>query len=373
MTAGGDSPALAVGRAPSAAGPASPAADRAFCRTVLPRVSRTFAINIRVLGGSMAEAVRIGYLLCRTADTIEDSWPGLGADVERRFGLFLEAVQGASAAAEALAREASVGLVGEEADHLDLVAHFPSVWRRFIALGREDRAAVAEGVTTLASGMSRYASRMAERLRAAGAGGAAGNVDRAFVPPYLDTEAELRDYCWVVAGCVGVMLTRLFAVRARDGSERAARRLGLAPTVGEGLQLTNILLDWPQDLRRGRCHVPAEWLAAVGLRPADLIGTRRPGVPEIAGRLEALARASLARVPDYLDAVPARCVRYRLFCLWPALWALASLRYARQRPEFPWGAERPRLPRSELRRSALRSLWAAHRPGTLRRLYADVS
>jgi farnesyl-diphosphate farnesyltransferase len=367
---------LADRRRPFSSRPTSTAADRAYCRAALPRVSRTFAINIRVLGGSMAEAVRVAYLLCRTADTIEDSSFGRREDIERHFDLFLEAISGAPGAAESLADGFGATRGDAEQAHLDLVAHFPNVWRQYRALDEADRDAVAEGVTTLASGMKRYAARMADRLPRAGAGGRAPSTmlatDRTAAPPYLDTETELHDYCWVVAGCVGVMLTRLFTLRVPASAEVAARRLALAPFVGEGLQLTNILLDWPQDVRLGRCYLPAEWLSAAGLRPNDLVGASRVGVPEIASRLETLARAALARVPDYLDSIPARCVRYRLFCLWPALWALGSLRHARLRPEFPWGTERPRLSRSELRRSALRSLWAAHRPETLRRLYDDV-
>ena len=90
----------------------------------------------------------------------------------------------------------------------------------------------------------------------------------------------------------------------------------------------------------------------------------------MAARLESLARAALARVPDYLDLVPTEHVRYRLFCLWPALWALGSLRHARRDPEFPWGERRPRLPKRVLWSAALRSLLAAHHGAALRRLYA---
>jgi phytoene/squalene synthetase len=39
-------------------------------------VSRTFALNIRLLRGPLGDAVRVGYLMCRAADTLEDSWPG---------------------------------------------------------------------------------------------------------------------------------------------------------------------------------------------------------------------------------------------------------------------------------------------------------
>ena len=50
----------------------------------------------------------------------------------------------------------------------------------------------------MAEGMCRYSARAAERGAAVA---------------YLDDETELHDYCWVVAGCVGVMLTRLFLAR----------------------------------------------------------------------------------------------------------------------------------------------------------------
>ena len=75
--------------------------DRAWCEATLPRVSRTFALNIRLLAGPLREAVSVGYLLCRTADTIEDAWPGTAAEIEVRFGLLLEAVAGDGAAVRA--------------------------------------------------------------------------------------------------------------------------------------------------------------------------------------------------------------------------------------------------------------------------------
>ena len=43
-----------------------------FAKEVLPAVSRTFALSIRLLPGALGRAVRTAYLLCRIADTIED-------------------------------------------------------------------------------------------------------------------------------------------------------------------------------------------------------------------------------------------------------------------------------------------------------------
>ena len=44
-----------------------------FNRLMLARVSRTFALTIRSLGQPFREPVLVGYLLCRIADTYEDS------------------------------------------------------------------------------------------------------------------------------------------------------------------------------------------------------------------------------------------------------------------------------------------------------------
>ena len=315
--------------------------DRAWCAAELPRVSRTFALNIRLLAGTFREAVGIGYLLCRAADTLEDSWPGSADEIRERFALLLDSLGDDGAPAESLAARAR-GTAGGGRE-LELVAGLPRVLRVWRALPNGDREILAECVRTMATGMCRYASRAAERPPGA---------------PYLDTEDELRDYCWVVAGCVGVMLTRLFNVRAPVGDPALERRqVELAPSVGEALQLTNILLDWSADARRGRCYLPAAWLAEHGLEPHDLVGSARPGVAALELRLEQRARAALALVPDYLDALPPFALRYRLFALLPALWGLASLEHARTDPEFPWGARRPRLPIPAVR-------WApAPRPG----------
>jgi len=47
--------------------------DWVYCQTVLPKVSRTFALNIQVLKGDLHRAVLIAYLWCRIIDTVEDA------------------------------------------------------------------------------------------------------------------------------------------------------------------------------------------------------------------------------------------------------------------------------------------------------------
>jgi farnesyl-diphosphate farnesyltransferase len=335
-----------------------PARERAWARRVLPRVSRTFAVNIRVLSGSLGDAVRTAYLLCRIADTLEDAWPGPANEIGERFDRLKLALDGDLEAPTRLAAEASRLCARPD---LELVASLPAVLNEFHRLNDNDRAIIAEALGVMIGGMRRYAVRAAQR------------EERNGVVPYLDTESELHDYCWVVAGCVGVMLTRLCAERqAKTSSGLMARRLELSPIVGEALQLTNILLDWPVDVRRGRCHVPADWLEEQGITVDELEVPADDRPRRLADRLEALARRALAKVPEYLALYPATAWRYRLFVLWPSLWALASLRHARSNPAFPFAPERPRLPRGEVRRIAVSASVTGHTQAGVLRLFEAV-
>jgi farnesyl-diphosphate farnesyltransferase len=311
----------------------------------------------------MADAVTVAYLLCRSADTLEDTWPGAPAEVAERFDALLDAVAGDDACGAALAHAAE-SLRPTRPD-LQLVTHLPVVLRAFATLAPEDRHPINEAVRDMGRGMRRYAVREAERHALAPPGDDP--------VPYLDSEAELHDYCYVVAGCVGVMLTKLLARRAPAEEHVEAERLALAPAVGEALQLTNILLDWPRDVRRGRCHVPAEWLAQYQITPRELTDRTRLGARAAAKRLEALARGALGQVPEYLEHVPARQWRYRMFVLWPALWAAASLRHAFADPDFPMGETRPRLPRGEVHAIARRAMVLGHTKGGVRKLFAAVA
>ena len=166
--------------------------DITWCFAVLPRVSRTFALNIRLLGPALRAPVCIAYLLCRVADTREDAWPGDAAQVRERFARLQRALAGDGAAAQQLAAEARA--ITEARDDHRLVGELPRLLRARDRLATHERQALAEALAVMTTGMSRYAARAAERGDAI---------------PYLDTEAELHDYCWIVAGCVGVMLTRL--------------------------------------------------------------------------------------------------------------------------------------------------------------------
>jgi len=79
---------------------------------------------------------------------------------------------------------------------------------------------------------------------------------RDLTTPRYETFAELEQYCFQVAGAVGLSCIRVWG---HHGGEEADR---LAVTCGEAFQLTNILRDLKEDAARGRVYLPLDELAA---------------------------------------------------------------------------------------------------------------
>ncbi|MDH7515604.1 MAG: phytoene/squalene synthase family protein [Bacteroidota bacterium] len=77
-----------------------------------------------------------------------------------------------------------------------------------------------------------------------------------------ETFDELSVYCYRVASVVGQMLAYVFGATTDEALARAA-------DLGTAMQLTNILRDIGEDLKRGRVYVPQEDLDAFGVRRED--------------------------------------------------------------------------------------------------------
>jgi phytoene synthase len=94
-----------------------------------------------------------------------------------------------------------------------------------------------------------------------------------------DTLDDTLDYCYHVAGVVGLMMARVMGVDDEATLDRACD-LGLA------FQLTNIARDIVEDARMGRCYLPRRWLREAGIPVEELHAERhRPAVARLAARL----------------------------------------------------------------------------------------
>ena len=73
---------------------------------------------------------------------------------------------------------------------------------------------------------------------------------------------RLREYCYRVAGTVGLTCTHVFGFSD-------ARALDLAEKLGLAFQLTNIIRDVHEDYKLGRVYLPEEDLQRYGVSPGD--------------------------------------------------------------------------------------------------------
>ena len=307
---------------------------------LLKEVSRSFYLTLRVLPAGVRHQIGLAYLLARTTDTIADTELVPPAQRLEALRALREAILGQRSApldfGELARCQASA------AERL-LLERWESALALLQGLNPDDRLLVQRVLDTIAGGqeldLRRFAGATAQNVRS------------------LRTAEELDDYTYRVAGCVGefwtrICRTRLFPRAALDD----AVLLTDGVRFGKGLQLVNILRDLPADLRQGRCYLPAETLAAVGLAPADLrLPANEKRLRPVYDQYLAQAEAHLAAGWAYTNALPRGSVRVRLACAWPVLIGLETLKLLRSSPVLD-PAQRVKVGRAQVKRLIWRSV-----------------
>lgn len=207
---------------------------------ILRGVSRSFYLSLRLLPCPMRRAAGIAYLLARTSDTIADSPVGSADDrIDFLLG-FLKQVGGENAA-QAFP-ESIYKKIDDSREEILLRSHL-EILEAMRELESDEIVLIQEVLGIIVSGQILDMQRF----------GNAGQELRA-----LKSAEELEDYAWRVAGCVGLFWTRL-------GFRTMGEKFSLHPQAelerwgveyGKGLQLVNILRDFPEDKRMGRCYLP---------------------------------------------------------------------------------------------------------------------
>ena len=114
------------------------------------------------------------------------------------------------------------------------------------------------------------------------------------------TLADTLDYCYGVAGVVGVMMAHVMGARDPAVLDRACD-LGLA------FQLTNIARDLVDDAENGRVYLPDSWLAEAGIpREALASPEHRERLAGLAARLVATAEPYYGSARIGIRSLPAR-------------------------------------------------------------------
>jgi farnesyl-diphosphate farnesyltransferase len=223
---------------------------------LLRKTSRTFALAIPMLPSPTREEVGVAYLLFRIIDTFEDGalWPpARRIETIKDFLALLDAPD--PVGAKRLAARCSSDPPVDHEGYLELLREIPLVLGALEGLSEASRELIRSHVKRSADGMAEVVSRS----------GNDGELQ-------LEGMDELRQYCYVVAGVVGEMLTELFLLDRPSLAGVADFLRERSRLFGEGLQLVNILKDSAADESEGRVYVSAsERPQAMALAQADLL------------------------------------------------------------------------------------------------------
>lgn len=328
---------------------------------LLRATSRSFWLTLRVLPGAIRPQIGLAYLLARTTDTIADTeilpvekrLEALQRLRERILGQssaplnFGELAQNQSSSAEKL-------LLEKTGDSLAALKNFSDA----------DQKLIRDVLKIITSGQELDLRRFAP---------ACGDVRPAERIIALETAAELDDYTYRVAGCVGEFWTKVCRAHLFPKA-RLDERQFIADGIrfGKGLQLVNVLRDLPADLKNGRCYLPREKLEEAKLLPEVLLS------PVNAEKFLKLfheyldkAEAHLAAGWRYTNTLPFAQFRVRLACAWPILIGGRTIEKLRA-ADVAELQQRVKVSRSEVRGILFRSLLACPFPAAWRKLYSPA-
>lgn len=306
-----------------------------FVRDALERVSRTFALGISKLRDPLRDEIGVAYLICRVLDTIEDT---TAIPAPARIEMLKRCHADLLAESSALACAQSIQSFFNDypdlaGDDVALCCDADQVMNAWRACSSRSRLAMQAPILEMAAGM-------------------AATVDREHEGQGLQLKSpeDLDNYCYYVAGTVGKLLTRLFALHL-DGlrGDKLAAIEERAVEFGLGLQITNVIKGITGDFQRGVVYVPEEIMATVGVGLDQLFSD--PASPAAQAAIAMMARHTLKYLDSALEytlAIPADAPDVREFCALPLLFALRTLEHALRTPAALAADEELKITRSEV-------------------------
>lgn len=275
--------------------------DVSKCWRILPKVSRSFALCIKVLPKPLNEQMMLSYLIYRIIDTVEDSGAPLGTK-RALFDEFLSVLRPAEMDAEkALAcKERLCGKIDCTYEK-ELMENADAVVRAYYAQPKAVRAYILKRGRTMAKGMYDFQKRR------------------------IETFADQNNYSYYVAGVIGYLFTDLLHYNGiiTDALRRKLRKY--ARQFGLALQKVNILRDIAHDLGENRRYWPQRLIAKYHLSYESLcLRENREAAMKVLAEQVENARAYLESAMKYVLLLPKKALRVRMFCLIPLFMAIES-------------------------------------------------
>jgi len=274
-------------------------------RESLRNVSRTFALSIEQLPAALRDSVTIAYLLFRVSDCLEDHEqlaPHRKAELLRLWAQVLLGSIPPSSLTGAVAN------LDQNDPEVFVARHADQLIDRLHQLPHPIQGTIIEHVHQTSLGMARWQEH----------------------GPFVDTEEEMDDYMFEVAGRVGYMLTDLFGWYSPFILNQKEKLRPLAREFGLALQTVNIIRGLRKDYERGWVFVPRTFYEPLGLTRDSLFSQENNGAAlQVVARLADKAQAHLWHGLEYIMHIPRKHYRIRLACAWPLFFAIKTLALSR--------------------------------------------
>ncbi|MBT5959473.1 MAG: squalene/phytoene synthase family protein [Nitrospina sp.] len=313
--------------------------DWTYCVQTLPKVSRTFALNISVLRGTLHRSILTAYLFCRIVDTVEDAAkldPKIKIKLLMEFSRLIEDRDFRDKNLTAWTDECKA--VDGTPNDLDLLSQVQRVFNVFDSLPENHQAQIIPSVVKMAKGMAFFQSRF----------------QFGEITP-LATVQDLEEYCYFVAGVVGEMLCNLFFQKLPHLSETARNTMRQnAVSFGLGLQMTNISKDIIADRDRGWSYIPKSIISEKGLTMDEFhSGISMDKNLQILESLLCKTNGHLDDALKFTLALPRTEIALRLFCIWPLWMAAKTVSVLHNNPDLLKSKAPVKISRSTVKRILL--------------------
>ena len=245
---------------------------QALQTAILRSVSRSFYLSIRFLPAQLREPIALAYLLARATDSVADT-SGISVPVRiETLKMLSDGIQGKASRDVVVNLIASFVPLQENMSERQLLESLPDCLSWLNQMEQADRKDIRVVLEKITHGQMLDLQRFdnPQEIRA------------------LETAADLDEYTYLVAGCVGEFWTRLCFRHVRNFARTSEdEMLALGKRYGMALQLINVLRDAGSDLRAGRCYFPEYELNAAHLNASQILSEP--------GRLQPIYRAWLEK------------------------------------------------------------------------------
>ena len=251
---------------------------------LLDLVSRSFALTIPLIDKNKKNKVEVQYLLARIIDTIEDSTHTVG-DKETLITGFINILKTENTDNLENFKKIVIEHTVNEDDKV-LIDNMEVVLKAFFAFKQDIKNISISYLREMGYGMVYYQDHT------------------------IATFEDLDDYCYYVAGTVGVYLTELIKISDNLDLDKEKSK-----SLGRFLQKVNIIKDAKLDYKEKRIFWPSTLFDNENPAPYFEDGAYMDKAMEALGQMIESAMNEFRTSIEYIMTIEKKAVGYRHFCL----------------------------------------------------------